>query len=284
MKRLLLSLTVVVAACLAIVATAGDYHVGTQLVCSDCHVMHGSKAHAAGAGDSTYAYPFAAGPYAKLLRGETVNNVCLGCHDGQTGVPDVLCDNSASGLTPNGRRAGALNAAANTFGINNSGSYVHEDGHSLFSEEVPPGNVGGTGAVGSNKALIVLEGLECTSCHGAHGNKYYRNMMGYTSAKNPPTYMPMQWKGIEVNYQIGGTPMDTAWVYEALPHNYDNANVNYQEPDPARSAYGEWCGVCHGTVHGKPGSRSETQGLRSGSGCVLVVSRPRGFHPGSPAF
>jgi hypothetical protein len=253
MKHLLPALVVVALGGLVTAAMAGDYHVGTTLVCSDCHVMHASKQHAAGAGDTTYTYPYAGTPTAKLLRAETVNNVCLGCHDGQTAIPDVFCDNSASAMTPNGRRAGALNAATNAFGINNVAPYAEEDGHSLFSEDLPPGNVGGTGAIGSNAALIGAEGLECTSCHGAHGNKYYRNMNGYRNA-TPPSYIPAQWQGIEVSYQIGGTPMDTAWVYEALPHNYDDANINYQEPDQTRSAYGEWCGVCHGNFHGAPGS------------------------------
>jgi hypothetical protein len=253
MKRFHTALIVVALGSLATVAMAGDYHVGTTLVCSDCHVMHGSKQHTSGSADTTYTFPYAEGPYHKLLRGETVNNVCLGCHDGQTAIPDVLCDNSASALTPHGRRAGALNAATNAYGVNNTGSYTADDGHSLFSEDLPPGNVGGVGAVGSNAALIGAEGLECTSCHGAHGNKYYRNMNGYKSTATPPTYIPAQWQGKEVTYQIGGTPMDTAWVYEALPHNYDDTNINYQEPDPNRSAYGEWCGTCHGSFHGKPG-------------------------------
>ena len=243
MKRLILALVVVALGSLAAVAMAGDYHVGTQLVCSDCHVMHGTSSHADADSGSINVQPQAGGPFHKLLRGETVNNTCLNCHDGRTDVPDVLCD--SPNPPTNGRRAGALNVdPADGHGYSNSGTYTDQDGHTLFSTTPPPGN---TGAY----PVDATEGLQCSDCHGVHGNKYYRNMQGYPNV-TPPSYINAAWQGKEVSYQVGGTPQDTAWVYEALPHNYDDANINYQEPDQTRSAYGEWCGACHGSFHGAP--------------------------------
>jgi hypothetical protein len=243
MKRLMLAVVVAALGGLTTVALAGDYHVGSQLICSDCHVMHGSAAHASADSNTIYINPVG-GPYSKLLRGETVNNTCLTCHDGRVDAPDVLCDSPNPPL--NGRSAGALNVdPANTQGLSNTGTYGAEDGHTLFSTTPPPGNTG--------TYPVSTEGLECTDCHGAHGNKYYRNMIGLAAGATS-SFIPPEWAGKEVNYQIGGTPQDTAWVYEALPHNYDNDNVHYQEPDQTRSAYGEWCGTCHSNFHGAPGS------------------------------
>ncbi len=242
MKRLMFALAVVALGGLATAAMAGDYHVGTTLVCSDCHVMHGSQSHANKDG-SVFNQPVG-GPYPYLLRGETVNNACLGCHDGRTDVPDVLGD--SPNPPTNGRRAGALNIdPANAHGITITGSYTTGDGHTLFATDAPPGVVG--------TPPVSTEGLECSDCHRVHGDKYYRNLQGYPNT-TPPSYIPAAWQNKEVTYEIGGTPTDTVWVYEALAHNYDDANVNYEEKDQTRSAYGEWCGTCHGNFHGAPSS------------------------------
>ena len=97
MKRLLLSLVVLALAGLTTVAMAGDYHVGQLLVCSDCHVMHGSQSH-------TYPEtgelnpPGAGAPFAKLLRQSTVNSLCLSCHDGTVALGSVV-NTPGSGTT-----------------------------------------------------------------------------------------------------------------------------------------------------------------------------------------
>lgn len=243
MKRLMLAIVVVAACGLATMAVAGDYHVGSTLICSDCHVMHGQQSHANADttnGVANLFNPVTGGPYPKLLRGETVTNACLGCHNGRTDVPDVL-GNSANPPV-DGRRAGALSAdPANTHGITNDDGYGTGHGHAVFSTTTPPGAVG--------TPPVSTEGLECSDCHRVHGDKYYRNLQGYGNT-TPPSYIPAVWQNKQVTYEVGGTPTDTVWVYENLPHNYDDANVNYEEPDQTRSAYGEWCGTCHGNFHG----------------------------------
>jgi hypothetical protein len=229
---------------LAGIATAGDYHVGTLLVCSDCHVMHGSAAYASTA-DSTgpgsiFIEPGlrspTGGPYEYLLRGQTVNNACLTCHDQRTDVADVLGGTTSTSV-PNGRAAGALNVGEAGHGYTTA-DYAPETGHSLWSTDPPPGLVG-TNPIGD-------EGLECSDCHSVHGNKNYRNMNLSTTSGN-------RFYNKTVTYEIGGTTTNVD-VFETHPHDYDNANVNYGEPSQSANAYGAWCGSCHGEFHGAPGA------------------------------
>ena len=227
-------------------AIAGDYHVGRLLVCTDCHVAHGSQTHGYGSdADSTWLGPHTSDPpYDKLLRGETVNNLCLNCHEGRTSVPDVL--QAATSPPPHGRSAGGLNIpAGTTHGYTSDPAYTEGMGHTLWSTKSPPGVAAGAPPIGT-------DGLECSDCHRVHGNKYFRNMNGDVSTSTS-TFLNPAWFGKEVTYEIGATPSAnpaTVWVLEKSPHTYDNDNVQYTEVDQTRSAYGEWCGTCHGNFHG----------------------------------
>jgi hypothetical protein len=233
-------------AVLANVAMAGDYHVGRLLICSDCHTAHASMQHGfASDADTTGVGPT---PYEKLLRGETVNNACLGCHDGKAGIPDVL--QAPTDLPPNGRSAGALNVPnGGLHGKTQVAPYSQGDGHTLWSTDVPPGYVA---PADPDPPLVGAEGLECTSCHGAHGNKYFRNLQGAASTSTS-TFFNDAWKGTEVTYQIATTPTlpPTVWVLEKTAHTYDNDNVQYLEKaDQLTSEYGKWCSTCHKNFHG----------------------------------
>jgi hypothetical protein len=251
MKRLIMAFVGVAAlACLAGFASAGDYHVGRLLVCSDCHIAHGSQSHGY-ATDDTVAYD--ATPHALLLRGETFSNACLNCHDGNGGtIPDVL--GTTSSPPAHGRSAGALNLEGGVDG------YTKGMGHTLWSMDPPPGH-GDLSAqtVGTRTyaGVISEEGLQCTDCHRAHGAKYFRNLMGNTN-NSTATYIAKQWWAKEISYKIGlanVTAGDAAnpWVVEKTAvgaTHYDNDNVQYLEPDTTRSMYGEWCGTCHENFHG----------------------------------
>ena len=206
---------------LANLAMAGDYHVGRLLVCSDCHTPHASMKHGfqpgtpASDADTTWLGIHTENPpYAKLLRGETVNNVCLNCHEGRTDVPDVL--GPSSNPPAHGRSAGALNVInAGAHGYTNTLPYTQGAGHSLWSTDPPPGATAGA-------PPIAAEGLECTDCHLAHGGKYFRNMVG-TVATSTATFINPAWRGKEVTYEIGATPSSptpTAWVLEKTAHDY----------------------------------------------------------------
>jgi hypothetical protein len=131
MKRLMLAIVTVALGGLTTVALAGDYHVGTTLICSDCHVMHGQQSHANADTTNSVAnmyVNFQGGPFPFLLRGETVSNACLNCHNGRTDVPDVLGD--SPNPPANGRRAGALAVdPSSPHGLSNSDGYETGDGH-----------------------------------------------------------------------------------------------------------------------------------------------------------
>ena len=258
MKRLMTVLVAVAAlACVANLANAGDYHVGRLLVCSDCHIAHGSQTHGYATNDTTILGE-AGGGHAKLLRGETYSNACLSCHDGKgaDGIPDVLGETAQTGI-PNGRSAGALNVpTAGAHGKTNDAGYAQSMGHTIWSQDPAPGS---TGAV-----PVSAEGLECSDCHRVHGNKYFRNLNGDV-ATSTSTFLNPLWFGKEVTYTLGtaniGSPNTSFWVVEKNgAHNYDNDNVQYLEPVDTRSAYGEWCMTCHTTFHGNPLSGNITRG------------------------
>jgi predicted CXXCH cytochrome family protein len=88
-------------------------------------------------------------------------------------------------------------------------------------------------------------GLACSDCHSAHGSANYRNMKSSTRSTSA-FYNKL------VTYEIGGTPSNAKDVYEAAARGYGWNNVNYQEPDQTKSAYGAWCMSCHTTFHGSP--------------------------------
>ena len=249
MKRLSVLIAAAALVVLANGATAGDYHVGRLLVCSDCHTAHASMQHGwASDADTTGVGPT---PYEKLLRGETINNACLSCHDSKAGTPDVL--QAPTDLPPNGRSAGALNVpTGGAHGSTQVAPYSEGDGHTLWSTRTPPGYV--APADPDPPLVDAAEGLQCTNCHGAHGNKYFRNMLGAPSTSTS-TFFNDAWKGTEVTYEITPTPTQPAavWVLEKTAHNYDNDNVQYLEKDGGASTtseYGKWCSTCHKEFHG----------------------------------
>jgi hypothetical protein len=284
MKRLMMVLVAAAAvACMAGLATAGDYHVGRLLVCSDCHIAHGSQSHGYFSDDTLASKPTEA--YPTLLRGETATNACLTCHDGKgsQGIADVLGDATGQTGIPNGRSAGALNVPnGGAHGYTNDALYSQGNGHTLWSTATPPG-YNGTGA-----APVGAEGLECTNCHGAHGNKYFRNLQGKT-ATSTQTFIPDAFKGKEVTYAIGlssvtASSTSNPWVVEKSAHNYDNDNVQYLEPDATQSMYGSWCGSCHGEFHGSTSAanieengeiiRHPTAGVDGGVAAQWAVADP----------
>jgi hypothetical protein len=223
-------------AAFATAASAGDYHVGTSLVCSDCHVAHYSQSHGYTTGGLTIPLG-GAGPSTYLLRNE-VNDLCLTCHDGQTFAPDVVGEDVSGPHST--RNAGGLNAAAGH--RSNDPGYDAIDGHSLWSTATAPG--GSFAHAG--------EGLVCTDCHSQHGSAtQYRNLLnrGIFGGKN-------------LTYATGAND-PTKDVFQRVANGYSTANVDSNAPSTTASAYANWCQSCHIDFHGASGG-PEVGGLSGG--------------------
>ncbi|MGE5176306.1 MAG: hypothetical protein ACM3JJ_07995 [Hyphomicrobiales bacterium] len=233
MRTLILLLSICLVAAFVPAAMAGDFHVGTNLVCSDCHIAHYSQSHPyTPGGQFTTLGPD--GPYEHLLRND-VNDLCLTCHDGQSGVPDVY----NSSATNNRRLAGGLNA--DPAHRPNETGYETTDGHTLWSTATAPGGT-----------FSQPVGLECTDCHAQHGSAtQYRNLLnrGNFTGKN-------------LTYEIG-TWTGTKDVFERSAAGYSETNVDYEEPNTSASAYAAWCQSCHTDFHGTTGG-PEVGGMSGG--------------------
>lgn len=229
MKRLMLVLVAVALGGLATVAMAGDFHVGTSLVCSDCHVAHYSQSHDYTVGGTVFPPLGPSGPYDNLLRND-VNDLCLSCHDGKAWAPDVF------GIGTGGtvRQAGALNADP-TKRTNDVG-YDVTSGHTLWSTSMPPGSSG-------SSYVPAADGLECTNCHAQHGSAaQYRNLLNRGI-----------FNGDTLTYAFGTNDL-TKDVFEVSAADYNTADVNFNEPNTHDSHYGRWCSACHTQFHGAGGS------------------------------
>lgn len=230
MIRIVIVASVGVLCAFATPAVAGDWHSGASLICSDCHLMHGSQQHAYSPG-GIFAAVGPNAPYEYLLRNE-INDLCLTCHDNQSFAPDVF---GANGGVAMNRRAGGLNAEP-AHRANDTG-YETMDGHTLWSTETAPGGT-----------FTNADGLHCTDCHAQHGNQpaQYRNLRTSTSATN-------KFFGKDLTYATG-TNDPTKGVYQRVLRGYADADIDYNEPSTTNSQMGNWCSACHTNYHGTGGS------------------------------
>jgi hypothetical protein len=240
MKRLILALCALSAFGLASVAMAGDYHSGTELICSDCHVAHWSQQHGYSTTNTYVGDIGGAGPHDALLRDE-VNDLCLSCHNNNSVGPDVFGANTGKYSGTN-RSAGGLNAAAGH--LANEAGYDDIDGHTLWSMAMPPGNTGSP-----TPYVARADGLECIDCHSQHGQNatQFRNLQTSTSATS-------KFNGATVTYAIT-TNDGTKDVFEKVgPKHYAETDIAYNEPSTTASAFGKWCQSCHFVFHGSGGA------------------------------
>lgn len=162
--------------------TAGNWHTGAGIVCTDCHTQHSSQNNQPMRTDNV------ADPAAKLLLRATPLELCLSCHDGsKVSSPDVVTpvsyvDDSAAGAFPN------------------SGGTATTIAHHLNNPtpEVPPGGT-------------IPMVLTCTTCHDPHGNENYRNL------RSDPTQTGLTPVSVLANESVIANGSNPANVY--VPSN-----------------------------------------------------------------
>lgn len=136
-----------------------NYHY-EHINCSDCHTMHYSAQHDYSGGPPPALG--AGGPFEYLLKAQTVAELCLLCHDGAQGIPDVRDED----VNNPGEVYNGTERCAGRF-IGDLGGPDNWRGHNL------PGQ--GSFDMG-----------ECYWCHDPHGNTNYRNLMNWF--ENPLFY------------------------------------------------------------------------------------------------
>lgn len=262
MTRISLALAAVTSVLLASTAAAGDYHKDGTLQCSQCHVMHFSQSHGYNPNGSGFVLaPIGSTPHHYLLRGE-VNDLCLACHDSNSFAPDVYGSANTGNGPSDVRLAGFLNRMGDT---------TEATGHTLDSTDTAPGS---TGAGWSNP-----NGLNCTDCHHQHGGSASGSTLGqpgyslYRNLRVTVGQAASNTTQVTYNYTSHGTNDLTRDVFERQNAEYDEGDVDWNEPDSANSAIAKWCAGCHGDFHGTVGS-ANIGGVAAGAGFDEFVRHP----------
>jgi hypothetical protein len=262
MRFILFGLVAAAPAVLVGSATAGDYHKDGTLLCSQCHVMHYSQSHGYNPNGSGFVFtPIAGGPYEFLLRGP-VNDMCLACHDNNGFAPDVY----GSANTGNGPTDIRLAGYLNRLGDANEAA-----GHTLDSTAVAPGSTG----TGWSDAT----GLNCVDCHNQHGGSQSGSTYGqagyslYRNLRVTAGQAASNTTLVTYNYTAHGTNDTTRDVFERQSAEYDEGDVDWNEPNTADSAIAKFCAGCHGNFHGQVGS-AQIGGVAFGAGFEEFVRHP----------
>ena len=254
----------IVAAALAYagLASAGEYHKGEALKCSQCHTMHMSRQHSLrnGSADTT---PLSGTPNAKLLIQAGTNQTCLACHDGNH-YPDVFgADYNAAW----NRSAGALNGNVpghTSPGLSNPAgqqstyapgviAYADWMGHTLGSLATPPGFAGATFTASSTG-----EGFNCSNCHAVHGSNAFRNAgmsryMGYDEEFGKATN-PFGTAG--ASYSMGTVDL-TKDVSVMNGNSKATVDITFGAGTGA-NGMNAFCAACHGNFHGDANTKAAT--------------------------
>jgi hypothetical protein len=247
-------------------ASAGEYHKYTQLICSDCHTMHASRTHQFGSNAADTFVGINANGNDKLLVKADIIRTCLNCHNGNDGTaPDVFENNTGGGSPVGFRAAGALNSATTYGGVPQDTGYDAYMGHSMGYFGKPPG-------FDFTKAQADFPWIsadwdttapfQCTDCHSAHGGAGYRNLgpaygfrlkpEGGAFAFPKPSYTKNSGTALDMTTDVN--------LFAAGQNTYDARRIVYtgkmNGANDTGSATGsnnnKFCAVCHGVFHRDP--------------------------------
>ncbi len=184
--------------------SAGEWHIGPSSDCDDCHLQHSSE----------QGQQLPGGPYTYLLLKNSINELCLSCHDGSNPTaPDVLTPVDMYNTTESKESGAGWFAPA---GENN----IH--GHSLGLSLLTPLQ---------NSAKITE--LNCASCHAVHGNGNYRNLL-YDPAGRGDSIALIDGMDIFTEHPPDKPPTSSGAVIA-----YNRGNIGY------KAKYSRWCAACH---------------------------------------
>ena len=194
----------------AFFAEAATAFHGKDLVCEKCHVMHYSE-------DGAPTQP-GGEPSEHLLIKEHSTELCLTCHDGKAGVPDVIGEDDINGLTE--RAAGFF------ISVDVENAY----GHNLHAGEIGTSDLCSTCHSGGSFSMAKIG---CIDCHDPHGrnvndslNYSYRNLQWASSPADGPVFKAFvkpNTTGLEV---------------------YEQENIGYPAPGTRISNWREVTGIC----------------------------------------
>jgi len=246
-----------------------SYH-GSELVCSDCHTIHYSQHHDYSGNptgiENLPANADAGGPFENLLIKAHTTRLCLTCHDGQSGTPDVL-EGDFNGLDE--RSAGsfgsvnALNTTGHNLGQGSLPFYSDVSGGPSICSDCHPGYFGYGSGFSNAK-------LGCLNCHDPHGKD--RDDADYR-------YRNLRWAS-----KPGEEPIIKAHVKSSpgAPINvYERVNIGYAAPDEANPVP-EWrevtniCFDCHHNFIGDSNTRYADNGILDDCGRHPVTYSERG--------
>lgn len=256
--------------------TSHAFHDGGVAACEACHTMHNSL-NAAAITTAGGASQFQG--HASLLKGSDPSSTCLNCHKGVTYKAQVM--SSAVGAT--GLPA-QMTPGGDFAWLNISTSYVTSGG----SGGSNPGTRHGHNIVAADYVLLPSPvfaqapggsypsaNLHCTSCHDPHGEYRVNNSYQIVTSALHTDVGPIKDSGSYGTALPTGT--DSVGVYRLLggagylpgsmrgnpllafanqpPFAFSPTDYNRAESTTdTRVAYGsgmsEWCGNCHGGIHG----------------------------------
>ena len=234
---------------------AGEYHNPKErtvssyesLACSQCHTMHGSQG-----GESMLYGGSSLQP--KLLRHQSILELCLFCHDGITSVA-IMDDRIPPDISNNT----SYLASAGDFRHSNVDNEANR--HSIgIAAPTPPGNNNPT--AWAEVTTRFGSDFNCLYCHAQHGNNNYRNLR--YDPGNPGNDSPTNANRVEISYAFdsGSMPNDDAKDVNYYgpnvgtnPNKFSRGNVAFRrapldnDTNPVRGI-SAWCGRCHSKFYG----------------------------------